>query len=46
MDSAMQTDALYIPPFAKPLSGKEGTLRALYVFMRNPIEGFGPLSYS
>lgn len=36
---------LFIPPHAKPLKGDEGLIYATWKFMRNPIEGFGPLSY-
>jgi cytochrome P450 len=36
----------FIPPHAKPLSGKEGFIEATWKFLRNPVEGFGPLAYS
>jgi len=36
---------LFIPPHAAPLKGDEGFVYATWKFMRNPIEGFGPLSY-
>lgn len=36
----------FIPPHAKPLTGQEGFVRATWTFLRNPIEGFGPLAYS
>jgi len=36
----------FIPPHAKPLTGKEGFIKATWIFLRNPVEGFGPLAYS
>lgn len=36
----------FIPPHAKPLTGKEGFVEATWKFLRNPVEGFGPLAYS
>lgn len=36
----------FIPPHAKPLTGKEGFIEATWKFLRNPVEGFGPLAYS
>jgi cytochrome P450 len=36
----------FIPPHAKPLTGKEGFIKATWTFLRNPVEGFGPLAYS
>ncbi|MBL4852871.1 MAG: cytochrome P450 [Robiginitomaculum sp.] len=35
----------YIPPFAPPLTGDEGIVKATWTFMKNPLEGFGPLCY-
>ena len=35
----------FYPPHAKPLTGKEGFVKATWTFLRNPIEGFGPLAY-
>ena len=39
-------DGLFIPPYAQPLKGDENFFYATWKFMRNPIEGFGPLSYN
>jgi cytochrome P450 len=36
---------LFQPPHAKPLTGKEGFIEATWKFIRNPVEGFGPLAY-
>lgn len=36
---------LFQPPHAKPLTGTEGFIEATWKFIRNPIEGFGPLAY-
>ena len=36
----------FYPPHAKPLKGTESFLHSTWKFMRNPIEGFGPLAYS
>jgi len=36
----------YIPPFAPPLTGDESWVKAIWTFMKNPLEGFGPLAYS
>ena len=38
-------DGKFIPPHAKPLTGEENLLVSGWKFMRNPLEGFGPLSY-
>jgi cytochrome P450 len=38
-------DLLFQPPHAKPLTGKEGFIEATWKFIRNPVEGFGPLAY-
>ncbi|MGB6229389.1 MAG: cytochrome P450 [Litorimonas sp.] len=40
----MSTD-LFQPPHAKPLTGEEGFVEATWKFIRNPVEGFGPLAY-
>ena len=40
------SSGFFYPPHAKPLSGKEGTLLATWKFLRNPIEGFGPMAYN
>lgn len=37
---------LFYPPHAEPLKGTENFFYATWKFMRNPIEGFGPLAYS
>jgi len=37
---------LFRPPHAEPLKGDEGFLYATWKFLRNPVEGFGPLAYS
>lgn len=39
------SDPLFQPPHAKPLTGEEGLIEATWKFIRNPIEGFGPLTY-
>jgi len=36
----------FIPPSAPRLTGKESYAKATWAFMRNPLEGFGPLAYS
>jgi len=41
-----RTDGLFYPPHAKPLTGKEGFISATWTFLRNPIEGFGPMAYN
>jgi len=43
--SPHQKDGFFIPPYAEPLKGDENFFYATWKFMRNPIEGFGPLSY-
>ena len=37
---------LFIPPHSQPLKGTENFFYATWKFMRNPLEGFGPLAYS
>ncbi|GLQ19849.1 cytochrome P450 [Algimonas porphyrae] len=39
------TDTLFQPPHAQPLTGDESFLEATWRFIRNPVEGFGPLAY-
>ena len=39
-------EGLFYPPHAKPLKGTENFFYATWKFMRNPIEGFGPLAYT
>lgn len=36
---------LFQPPHAQPLTGQEGFIEATWRFIRNPVEGFGPLAY-
>lgn len=36
---------LFIPPHAPPLTGDESFIVSTYKFLRNPLEGFGPLAY-
>jgi cytochrome P450 len=36
----------FYPPHAKPLKGTENVFYATWKFMRNPVEGFGPLAYT
>jgi cytochrome P450 len=38
-------DGKFIPPHAPPLTGEEKLYTTIWKFMRNPLEGFGPLSY-
>ncbi len=45
MDTVV-SDTMFYPPHAKPLRGTENFFYATWKFMRNPIEGFGPLAYS
>ena len=35
----------FIPPFAPPLTGDESFVRSTMKFLKNPLEGFGPLAY-
>ena len=37
--------ALFYPPHARPLRGDEGLMRSTWTFLKNPLEGFGPLSW-
>jgi len=39
-------EGYFYPPHAAPLKGTENFFYATWKFMRNPIEGFGPLAYS
>lgn len=41
-----QSAEFFIPPHAAPLKGTENFFYATWKFMRNPLEGFGPLAYS
>ncbi|WP_298917290.1 cytochrome P450 [uncultured Algimonas sp.] len=36
---------LFQPPHAPPLTGEESFVEATWKFLRNPVEGFGPLAY-
>ena len=36
----------FYPPHAEPLKGDEGFIYATWKFLKNPVEGFGPLAYS
>jgi len=38
--------ALFYPPHAQPLRGDESFVRSTLTFLKNPLEGFGPLSYT
>lgn len=46
MQNNKTDENLFIPPFAPPLTGNEGTIKATLKFMRNPLEGFGSLAYN
>lgn len=45
-NTAPQTDGLFYPPHAKPLTGEESFVHSTWKFLRNPLEGFGPLAYA
>lgn len=36
----------FVPPHAQPLTGNEGFIVATWTFLRNPVEGFGPMAYN
>ncbi len=38
-------DGLFYPPHAPPLTGDENVFVSTWKFLRNPLEGFGPLAY-
>ena len=42
--AALDHDFFY-PPFAPPLTGDENFFVSTWKFLRNPLEGFGPLAY-
>ena len=42
----MTDTALFQPPHAPPLKGDESFVEATWKFIRNPVEGFGPLTYT
>jgi len=44
--NATHQEGYFYPPHAAPLKGNESFLYTAWKLMRNPIEGFGPLSYS
>lgn len=44
--SSKQKDKFFYPPHAQPLKGDEGFIYSTWKFLRNPIEGFGPMAYS
>ena len=46
MASSKYANGFFYPPHAKPLKGDEGFIHATWTFLRNPVEGFGPLAYS
>jgi len=39
-------DGCFYPPHAEPLKGDEGFIYSTWKFLRNPIEGFGPMAYN
>ena len=41
----MSATPLFQPPHAPPLTGQESFVEATWKFIRNPVEGFGPLTY-
>ena len=45
MTSRYTPDGKFIPPHAPPLTGEEKFYTTIWKFLRNPLEGFGPLSY-
>ena len=48
MPSKVQTgkDGYFYPPHAQPLKGDEGFIYSTWKFLRNPIDGFGPMAYN
>ena len=46
MSDHYDSQGRFIPPHAKPLTGEEGFVKATWKFLRNPIEGFGPMAYN
>ena len=46
VDLRSNSSDFFYPPHAAPLKGTENFFYATWKFMRNPIEGFGPLAYS
>ena len=45
-DTAKSKTGYFYPPHAEPLKGDEGFIYATWKFLRNPIEGFGPMAYN
>jgi len=45
MESRYTPDGRFIPPHAPPLKGDEKFWNFTWKFMKNPLEGFGPLAY-
>ena len=39
-------EGYFYPPHAQPLKGDEGFVYSTWKFLRNPIEGFGPMAYN
>ena len=39
-------EGFFYPPHAQPLNGDEGFIYSTWKFLRNPIEGFGPMAYN
>ena len=46
LDNATSATGYFYPPHAEPLKGDEGFIYATWKFLRNPIEGFGPMAYN
>ena len=45
MTAPPKQSSKFIPPFAPPLTGEESFARSTLKFLKNPLEGFGPLAY-
>jgi cytochrome P450 len=45
MQPYIKSNGLFYPPHAQPLTGDESFVRSTYKFLKNPLEGFGPLAY-
>lgn len=45
-NSDKQQDGFFYPPHAKVLRQDENLLKATWMFLRNPIEGFRPMAYN
>lgn len=46
MYTGFMADSYFIPPSAPQLTGQEGFIRSTYKFLKNPLEGFGPLAWN